>query len=187
MKPTNISQYIKENIDEFKNHILQRKTEPELSKIYGCSSQIICRLKKELKLQSRDLFEDNKRNNHNHNITHCKLCNSKGKRNTCKVCRSKKSHIAKKEILINAAGGKCSKCGYCECIAALDFHHLDPNEKEINLAKNVNIHIKLKEIEKCILLCCRCHRELHWKENIDFVQKNRYAIDKAKEKLLTSN
>ena len=61
----------------------------------------------------------------------------------------------------------CSICGYNKCAAALDFHH--PNDdKEFTIAKfrNKNISIeKIKlEIEKCEVLCCRCHRELHFKK-----------------------
>jgi hypothetical protein len=186
MKHTNISQYIRENKKEFKQHILNRKTEKELSKIYGCSNATIIAMKKELKLQSGDLLKENKFN-HKSNITHCKSCGKKSKKNTCSKCVQKRSNIAKKELLVERAGGKCVRCGYKECIAALDFHHVDPKTKDINLNTNLNIDIKLKEIEKCILLCCRCHRELHWQETIDFIQANRYAIDKTKERLFPSH
>lgn len=186
MKHTNISQYIRENKNEFKQYILNRKTEAELSKIYGCSNATIIAMKKELKLQSRDLFKENKFN-HKSDITHCKSCGRKSKKNTCSKCVQKRTNIAKKELLIEKAGGKCVKCGYKECIAALDFHHVNPKTKEINLNANLNINTKLKEIKKCILLCCRCHRELHWQETLDFVQANRYAIDKTKERLFPAH
>lgn len=182
MKHTNITNYIRKNIKEFKAYILERKTERELAKIYNCSPATIIAMKKELKLQTRDLFVDNIFNRKN-DITHCKSCGQKSKKNTCSKCVQKRTNIAKKEILVDAAGGKCSKCGYSDCIAALDFHHIDPDTKEINLNTNINLKTKLKEIKKCVLLCCRCHRELHWKESIDFIDKNRYAIDKTKERL----
>ena len=89
--------------------------------------------------------------------------------------------------MIEKAGGRCVECGYKECIAALDFHHVDPKIKEINLNKNLSLNTKLKEIEKCILLCCRCHRELHWRETLDFVKSNRYDIDKTKERLFPAH
>lgn len=59
---------------------------------------------------------------------------------------------------------KCSKCGesrfYC-----LDFHHINPDEKETEIAKLINSPKKLKEeLKKCIVLCANCHRELHYKE-----------------------
>lgn len=70
-----------------------------------------------------------------------------------------------KELLVNYKGGKCEICGYDKCLGALDFHHLDPNEKEFsisssNIYKNID---KLKEeIDKCILVCANCHREIHY-------------------------
>lgn len=62
-------------------------------------------------------------------------------------------------------GGKCEKCGYNHNIAALDFHHLNPEEKEfaIDLRKfsNMSLEKLQKELDKCILVCANCHRELH--------------------------
>jgi predicted HNH restriction endonuclease len=64
---------------------------------------------------------------------------------------------------IEYKGGRCVLCGYKKCPGALEFHHLDPKTKDKNL-KTGNIRswdrIK-KELEKCILLCSNCHRELH--------------------------
>ena len=61
-------------------------------------------------------------------------------------------------------GGKCERCEYDKCLEALDFHHLDPNEKEVIGAltrKSLNIEKLKDELDKCILVCCRCHREIH--------------------------
>ena len=58
----------------------------------------------------------------------------------------------------------CSECGESH-IACLDFHHLDPNEKEGSISKMISTPIKLeKELKKCIVLCANCHRKLHWDE-----------------------
>lgn len=61
---------------------------------------------------------------------------------------------------------KCSKCGedrfYC-----LDFHHIDPLDKEAEVTKLIESPRKLKEeLKKCIVLCSNCHRELHYKERM---------------------
>lgn len=63
------------------------------------------------------------------------------------------------------AGGKCSICGYNKCLAALDFHHPDPTQKECNISIIVTTSYSKakKEALKCILLCANCHRELHSK------------------------
>lgn len=62
-------------------------------------------------------------------------------------------------------GGKCEKCGYNKCAAALDFHHRDPTQKELNIGGKAQTwawaRIKA-ELDKCDLLCSNCHREVHW-------------------------
>ena len=49
---------------------------------------------------------------------------------------------------------------------ALEFHHKDPNAKEFILS-NVKSHkfneTIILELNKCMLLCANCHRELHGK------------------------
>jgi hypothetical protein len=68
----------------------------------------------------------------------------------------------KRELKIKL-GGKCSKCGYDKSFYALDFHH-NQGAKEGNVSRLIKDFSKqkaLKEIEKCILLCANCHRELH--------------------------
>jgi len=59
-------------------------------------------------------------------------------------------------------GGKCTKCGYDRCLAALGFHHRDPNEKDFQIGKVTRCWDKIRvELDKCELLCVRCHLELH--------------------------
>jgi hypothetical protein len=31
-------------------------------------------------------------------------------------------------------GGECSICGYNKCVAALEFHHLNPSEKDFTIS-----------------------------------------------------
>ena len=71
-------------------------------------------------------------------------------------------HKKTKIEFIKMLGSKCSKCGYDKCIAGLDFHHLDPKDKEINHeCKSKKFEEKIKT-GKIILLCSNCHRELHY-------------------------
>ena len=69
----------------------------------------------------------------------------------------------RKLMAVEYKGGKCSKCGYNKCVGALDFHHLDPTEKDASWQKMRlwNKSKLLKELDKCILLCANCHREAH--------------------------
>ena len=47
----------------------------------------------------------------------------------------------------------------------LDFHHLNPSEKHIEISNMVSNYYSweriLEEINKCIILCCNCHRKIH--------------------------
>lgn len=73
-----------------------------------------------------------------------------------------------KQILVDMLGGCCELCGYKKCLSALEFHHLNPNEKEFTLSdcKVFRIEFLKKEASKCKLLCSNCHREVH-ENNID--------------------
>ena len=46
---------------------------------------------------------------------------------------------------------------------ALQFHHLDPNEKDFNINRAMarSWEYIRKELDKCVLLCNRCHTEVH--------------------------
>lgn len=84
----------------------------------------------------------------------------------CKKCRSESTiyHRRKTKLkAINYLGGCCQLCGYSKCIDALEFHHKDENDKDINYTKFKNRSWeKLQcELDKCMLVCANCHRELH--------------------------
>lgn len=76
--------------------------------------------------------------------------------------------LKRKIELIEYKGGKCEKCNYDKNIAAFEFHHLDPKDKKFQLdsrhLSNTNIIDLKTEVDKCILLCANCHRELHNKK-----------------------
>jgi hypothetical protein len=94
------------------------------------------------------------------------IINSQNKK-ICKKCRvenSIKHRQNLKEKAIQYKGGCCVLCGYNKCIQALEFHHLDPNEKDFTISETNSIGWEKlkKEIDKCILVCANCHREIHW-------------------------
>jgi len=64
----------------------------------------------------------------------------------------------------------CKLCGYTRCLSALEFHHRDSGDKlfTIGRAKNHSKPLQeiLKEVEKCDILCCNCHRELEYIEKL---------------------
>jgi len=64
--------------------------------------------------------------------------------------------------LIEAFGGECGICGYNKCSECLEFHHLDPLEKEFSSGSYVSWDRVVVEIRKCVMLCSNCHREVHY-------------------------
>lgn len=72
----------------------------------------------------------------------------------------------KKKALVDFLGGKCIKCGYNKCIAALEFHHRDPSEKDFEMCTNIHhpLEVLKEEVKKCDLLCRNCHAEEHFSE-----------------------
>lgn len=89
------------------------------------------------------------------------------KRYRCVKCRSaavQKRREKIKEILIDYKGGKCEICGYNKCISALEFHHLDSAKKDFGIGEKGytrSINKNKEEVDKCILVCANCHREIH--------------------------
>ena len=67
-------------------------------------------------------------------------------------------------MAVEYKGGKCQRCSYDRCMEALEFHHRDPSQKDFNMSskgytrswKRVQV-----ELEKCVMLCANCHREVH--------------------------
>lgn len=83
--------------------------------------------------------------------------------------RFKSSRQRLKEKLVEYKGGKCVKCGYDKCITALEFHHLDPDCKDFTISSGDVIAFEKakKEVDKCILVCANCHREIHYQQFLE--------------------
>ena len=90
--------------------------------------------------------------------------NNSNKCKKCNVINVQRRRIKIKKLAIEYKGGKCEKCGYDKCDAALDFHHIDSNQKEFGIGNKGYTRswerIKI-ELDKCILVCANCHREIH--------------------------
>jgi len=62
---------------------------------------------------------------------------------------------------IEYKGGKCQLCGYNKCLEALEFHHFSDKDFGISQKGYTRSWEKVKaELDKCILLCANCHREV---------------------------
>ena len=57
---------------------------------------------------------------------------------------------------------KCLICSENES-CCLEFHHLDPAQKDFTIAKQCMKNLKRlqKEAEKCVVLCSNCHKKVH--------------------------
>jgi predicted HNH restriction endonuclease len=67
-------------------------------------------------------------------------------------------------MAVEYKGNKCEVCGYNKCSDALEFHHLDSDKKDFSISKRgyTRSWKKVKEeINKCMLVCANCHREIH--------------------------
>lgn len=96
---------------------------------------------------------------------HIKLTDAELKRNNYNHVKTHRQKI--KEQAVKYLGGGCQRCGYNKCIRALEFHHTDPTQKDYGISNyGVLSWEKVKiELDKCILVCANCHREIH--EEID--------------------
>ena len=73
------------------------------------------------------------------------------------------SRTRRKEDMVYVMGGQCQLCGYNKDIHALEFHHIDPSGKDFsfNKANCISWELIKNELQKCILVCANCHREIH--------------------------
>ena len=88
----------------------------------------------------------------------------------CKQCylvylREHRQYLKHKAI--EYKGGRCQRCGYSKCRAALSFHHEKDKDRAISylLSQSRRWSDIIRELDKCILLCCRCHAEVHHLDN----------------------
>lgn len=88
----------------------------------------------------------------------------------CKECHSKNTlekRIKFKKDCVEYKGGSCINCGYDKNITALEFHHINPKEKEMQPSKMMGKSKEFikNELDKCVLFCSNCHREEHYRIN----------------------
>ena len=69
-----------------------------------------------------------------------------------------------RQMAVEYKGGKCEICGYDQCIESLDFHHRDKTNKDFSISSKGytrSWNRVMEELDKCIIVCANCHRELH--------------------------
>lgn len=103
--------------------------------------------------------------------TNCDRCSRQlgdnPKNNTkCKTCFTQLRRYRIKQRAVEYKGQKCEHCGYSEHLAALQFHHIDPTEKDFAISSiqgSYSWERMVKELDKCELLCANCHAVEHSK------------------------
>ena len=86
----------------------------------------------------------------------------------CLKCETEATQKRREKIKVMAIaykGGKCQCCGYDKCSQALEFHHVDPTQKDFGLgAKGYtrSWEKNKEELDKCVMVCANCHREIHY-------------------------
>lgn len=86
----------------------------------------------------------------------------------CKTCFNKRITTQFKDLkteCVSYKGGACERCGYNKYQGALEFHHLDPKEKDFAISSSTSrklTDVLRKELDKCLLVCANCHREIHY-------------------------
>lgn len=106
------------------------------------------------------------------NISTCRECgktyeykrSSGGTKTRCPICTSRERVQKRKRKCVDYKGGKCEVCGYSKCVAALDFHHVDPFTKKFPISGNHcrSWEVVKEELNKCMLVCRNCHAEIHY-------------------------
>jgi hypothetical protein len=84
----------------------------------------------------------------------------------CDGCLNKRPASAYKSVMVEYFGGKCQVCGYSKCNRSLEFHHVNPGDKEFSicqqiLKKGTTSEMIYRELLKCVMLCTNCHSEYH--------------------------
>lgn len=102
----------------------------------------------------------------------CVVCRrtfrASGNRQMCNSCTVTIKRMRNKVLAVCYLGGECVECGFRGSPSSFAFHHRDSDTKEFALSTKFDRMSweKLKaELDKCDLLCIRCHGEKHSRYN----------------------
>ena len=88
------------------------------------------------------------------------MANKKSNKNTT---YQRKRRRAIKQKIVDYKNGCCEICKYSNCLKVLELHHRNPLKKDPSFNSRNKIDEIKFELNKCILLCVNCHREIHSK------------------------
>lgn len=100
-----------------------------------------------------------------------KLGNQKFK-SRCKKCYESVQKSRFEERIARFYGKyECQVCGYNKCRAAIEFHHIEESKKDFEISKmrHYSEASLFAELEKCMIVCANCHREIHHGGELDSI------------------
>ncbi len=127
----------------------------------------------------------------------CKACVSIINKKQYKALLKNRDHIKKqaesrknnKWIAVEKKGGRCVGCGFNECVTVLDFHHLIDKNKVPPFNWLGSLKTNMKEAQKCVILCCRCHQlithgyKVKYQEVFEFESKKTLAAYRIRKRI----
>jgi predicted nucleic acid-binding Zn ribbon protein len=161
--------------EKLQHYISERLSTYKIAKLENCSQSSIKHWLNKYELKTNPLKQGKHIN--------CLICNKALIGKQIKFCSAKCQNVGgninhqiykkqqergltRKLELISMRGCKCEYCGYNTNLSALQFHHLNPKEKDHNLdmrkLSNSTWEWCLKEFAKCQVLCANCHAETHF-------------------------
>lgn len=164
--------------EDMENHINNNLSIRELSKLFSVGESKIKTMLKNYGLKTKNVKNKDNIEITTTNLKVCAKCkikkklsyfyvSKKGKIHSwCRECNNKESYSKQTSIkskAVNYKGNMCNLCSYNKYNGALEFHHLNTNNKDFNISDlRTYSWEKLKnELDKCVLLCANCHREIH--------------------------
>jgi hypothetical protein len=160
--------------EKLQHYISERLSTYRIAKLENCSQASIKHWLNKYELKTDPLKQEKH--------TNCSICSKVLIGKQIKFCSAKCKHfggnikhqiykkqqergLTRKLELISMRGSKCEHCGYNTNLAALQFHHLNPKEKDhtLDMRKLSNSTWKwcLEEFVKCQVFCANCHAEQH--------------------------
>lgn len=151
----------------------QKEREKKVTELY-LSGKNCTFISRSVKIERKSVYRILERNNISLRPPEkkkCILCSNlilvekEHNRSRCGTCNTAIRRFKLKQKAVDYKGGKCVDCGWTGDIGAFDFHHLDPEQKDFMITgKNIAgmKWEKIKtELDKCDLVCARCHRIKH--------------------------
>tara|TARA_B100001250_G_C19296069_1_gene569747 strand:- start:62 stop:568 length:507 start_codon:yes stop_codon:yes gene_type:complete len=92
---------------------------------------------------------------------------------------SNRRHYERRAMCEARLGNACARCGTTK--GPFQFDHIKPEEKSFTIAGKLRIKLPklLKEVDKCQLLCGKCHLEKTFNEDLHVIMEKRTKTRKS--------